>query len=140
MKTKNYTIIDHTADMGIEVTGPSKKDLLQNAAVAFCDLICDVDSIQPKKERKIEIYRKTDEELLQAFLSEILFLFETNEELYVKVDIVELTPKGLKAMVYGEKLDYNRHQIKTGIKAVTYHQLKVEQIGDEWKTRIIFDV
>lgn len=46
----------------------------------------------------------------------------------------------LKAITYGEKLDLNRHQVRAEVKAVTYHQLKVEHKGGEWIAEVIFDV
>ena len=40
----------------------------------------------------------------------------------------------------GEKLDFKRHRLKTEIKAVTYHQLKVQKVKDTWQAEVIFDV
>lgn len=153
--TSKYRVIDHTADMGIEVEAASIKELFKNAGEAFCDIICDQPIIGTKIEKKIKIQKKTIEELLQAFLTELLYLFDTERELYSEVVIKNIrvgallaAPKLgarqgaplLDAILRGEKIDPNRHKIKTGIKAVTFHQLKVEQRGGKWHARIIFDV
>jgi SHS2 domain-containing protein len=46
----------------------------------------------------------------------------------------------LLATVHGEPLDPSRHPIDTEIKAVTYHQIAVEQTNGRWQTRVIFDL
>ena len=46
----------------------------------------------------------------------------------------------LTATVGGETLDPSRHPIDTEIKAVTYHQIAVEQVGGHWQARVIFDL
>jgi len=140
MKLKFYKVIDHTADLGIEINASTQQELFQQAALAFCDLICDFQTIQAKAVRTIKIQKRNIEELLQAFLSELLYNFEVEHELYSKIKIEDFSNNGLSAIVYGEKLDLERHEIKTGIKAVTFHQLKIEKIENKWHARIIFDV
>lgn len=149
-----YKIIDHTADIGIEVSADTKEELFCKAARAFCDLICDRKQVRPLVERKVAVIRDNPAHLLQALLNELLYLFETKHELYSEVVRIKFHKEGpvpsdsaaggrvegLTAVVCGEKIDPKRHEIKTGIKAVTYHQLNVWQEGDKWKARVIFDV
>lgn len=154
-----YTLIDHTADTGIEIQAESLEALFQVAGEAFCDLICDRETIGTKIERKISITAKNLEELLHAFLNELLFLFDSEHFLFSGVQI-KLSPPSpgppvrsggppsptrgegirLTALLEGEKIDPKRHKIKMGIKAVTWHQLKVWKKGKTWKGRVIFDV
>lgn len=140
MASNFYQIIDHTADIGIEVTADTREELFAKAARAFCDLICDCKTIKRKVERKLAVIRPDSASLLQGFLNELLYLFETKHELYSSVVRIRFQDNGLMAVVCGEKIDPKRHEIKTGIKGVTYHQLRVWQEGDEWKARVIFDV
>lgn len=135
-----YKLIDHTADLGIKVFGSSKQELFQNAALAFCDLICDRTTVQPVVERRLKCQRPNDEELLHAFLSELLYYFDTNHELYSKIEIEEFKTGKVAAKIYGEKIDPQKHDIKTGIKAVTYHLFKIEEVKNKWQAQIIFDV
>jgi SHS2 domain-containing protein len=46
----------------------------------------------------------------------------------------------LHVSMQGESFDPSRHTSRGEIKAVTYHQLTVEKVSQEWRTRIIFDV
>ena len=50
MTPKPYTLIDHTADLAIEVIGSSFTELMENAGFALFDIICNPDEIAPKKE------------------------------------------------------------------------------------------
>ena len=44
------------------------------------------------------------------------------------------------ATAKGQPIDQSRHTLYTEIKAVTYHQLKVQKIEHGWIARVIFDV
>jgi SHS2 domain-containing protein len=44
------------------------------------------------------------------------------------------------AQLQGEPYDSDKHQLKTEIKAVTYHGLSVEKTVRGWKAKVIFDV
>ena len=46
----------------------------------------------------------------------------------------------LEATAAGEPYDPERHPVKIAIKAVTYHQLAVEQTASGWRARVIFDI
>jgi SHS2 domain-containing protein len=46
----------------------------------------------------------------------------------------------LEATVWGEKYEEGRHPIKTLIKAVTFHQLQIEEENGNWKAQLIFDL
>lgn len=135
-----YTLIDHTADTGIELEAPTLQDLFTQAALAFCDLICDIDSVAATDSSHISVKAETPEQLFQKFLSELLFYFDSEYRLYSKIQIESFSEKELSALIAGEKVDKSRHEIKLGIKAVTYHQLKITKKGKTWKARVIFDV
>jgi SHS2 domain-containing protein len=46
----------------------------------------------------------------------------------------------LRAVVKGEPFQEGVHVIKTGVKAVTYHQIEVRQENGRWRAQIIFDL
>lgn len=137
---KSYTLIDHTADMGIEVTASSKEELFKLAGEAFCDVVCDLPSIAKRVARHLTIKKNSIAELMQAFLSELLYLFDTEHILYSGVEVSRVTSHELEVILTGEMIDSKKHQVKTGIKAVTHHQLTVEKRGTKWHARVIFDV
>jgi SHS2 domain-containing protein len=46
----------------------------------------------------------------------------------------------LEAKILLEPFDADFYDLKSEIKAVTYHELKVENIRNQWQAKIIFDV
>jgi SHS2 domain-containing protein len=71
----------------------------------------------------------------------LLYEVETNHLLYDEVEITQLTPQLIAATLYGGEIDFERSQASEEIKAVTYHELRVEQLPDTtWRATVIFDV
>lgn len=147
---KKFKIIEHTADVGIEAYGRNLNELFANAAYGMFSIITNLDKIGEKKIVKIEISQSTLEDLIHSWLDELLFRESVDEILFRKFD-VQISLNNFKqkfklvGKAFGEKFDSKKHHLKTEIKAVTYHQLKIEKIpkrkaGSIYKTRVIFDV
>jgi protein archease len=138
---QNYKIISHTADIGIEVTGKTKKELFARAAAAVFDLMVSPDNVEEKDQKNISVEGEGPEDLLINFLREVLFLFNGEGWLARSCRIIKLTEKSIAAEMKGEPFTPEKHQIKTEIKAVTYHQFSVKKNSHgDWQARIIFDV
>ena len=137
---RGYEYIEHTADIGIRVYGRELKELFANAARAFSDILVEPESIQPSLQKQVMVESRGWERLLVTWLSELLYLFEVDQWLFREYDILSLDENRLEAACRGEHYDPDRHEIKTGIKAVTYHQLSVQRVNDIWEATIIFDV
>ncbi|MEF8832545.1 MAG: archease [Candidatus Thermoplasmatota archaeon] len=131
--------MDHTADVGIHAYGDGLEEVFEETAKAMFGIITDIDKVKKKKERKVEIESENFESLLVNFLSELIYLHEVHNELYSEFDlnIEEEDLIRLTASVQGEKIDLERHDMDTAIKAVSYHELSIDSEGD---IRIIFDI
>ena len=137
---KRFELLDHTADIGIMVYGEDLKSLFQNAAEAFFHLITDLKKIKLRTERKIEIGEESLERLMVDWLSELLYLYDVEHLLFKRFNVESVGKEGLKAKVKGEFFQEGVHMIKTGVKAVTYHQIEVRQEREGWRARIIVDL
>lgn len=137
---QRYEFINHTADLGIRVSGPSLEELFENAAWAMFDLIVDLDTVEVRDEAAIEIRGEQREELLADWLRDLLYRYNGHEYLLKEFKIENMSPRGLKAKVRGEKVDMSRHSLKREIKAVTYHDLEIRKLNREWQAQIIFDI
>jgi len=137
---KHFEILDHTADIGIIVYGEDLKSLFQNAGEAFFHLITDLKKVRLRTERKIEIGGESLERLMVDWLSELLYLHEVENLLFKRFNVESVGEEGLRAKVKGEVFQEEVHVIKTGVKAVTYHQIEVRQEKEGWRARIIFDL
>jgi len=138
----HYKFFDHTADIGVEVKGRTRKALFVNAAHALCDVM-----IENKTGRKASRRQKTIivegadiADLLINFLRELLDLFNGEQFVTDGCEIIKFTNKELQARLTGETFNNKKHLIKTEIKAVTYSGAKVERIKTGWRARVIFDV
>jgi SHS2 domain-containing protein len=138
----NYKFFDHTADIGVEVTGRTRKELFVNAAETLFDVMIESKTGEKsaKQHKKITIEGADVADLLINFLREILYLFNGEKFITGDCEIIKFTDKELQARLMGESFNNKKHLIKTEIKAVTYSGLKVEKVKAGWKARIIFDV
>jgi len=137
---EKYILIDHTADIGIDVFGASLQKLFANAAFALFDIITDLSKVEGKVEYKISISGIDKEQLLVNWLQELLYLHDVRNILFNDFCIVDITDTQLNATVRGDVICDDKHVIKTEIKAVTYHCLSVIRENDCWKARVIFDL
>ncbi len=136
---KDFEIIDHTADVGVIAYGADINQAFANAARALFSLITELDSVEEVVYRDIELTASDEESLLVQWLNELIYLFDVENIIFKKFDIIKLDNTRLKARSYGEKVDSSKHKLKTGVKAATYHMLKVDR-GDGCKVQVLFDI
>ena len=136
---KDFEIIDHTADVGIAAYGADMSQAFANAARALFSLITELDDVAEVLHRDVELTATDQESLLVEWLNELIYLFDTENIIFKRFDITQLNHTQLKARSYGEKVDKSKHKLKTGVKAATYHMLKVDK-GDVCKVQVLFDI
>jgi SHS2 domain-containing protein len=83
-----YRILDHTADIGVEVHGATLADLFSQAAFALVDLLTDRGALTGETERIIRVEGADLEDLWINYLREILYQF--NGESFLLKDIPEI--------------------------------------------------
>jgi SHS2 domain-containing protein len=89
---------------------------------------------------EVEVEAPDQEALLVDWLNHLLYLYDTKGFLAREIEILEIAATRLKARLAGEELDLQRHIVKTGVKAATYHYLALARKDDGWEARIIFDL
>ena len=136
---KDFEIVNHTADIGIIAYGADVNQAFANAARALFSLITELDNVEEVLYRDIVLTATDQESLLVEWLNELIYLFDTENIIFKRFDITQLNNTQLKAIIYGEKVDSSRHKLKTGVKAATYHMLKVDK-GDGCKVEVLFDI
>ena len=140
MKKPNYKLLDHTADFGIEVTSEDDKSLFEKTALAMFDLIVNTTVLVGMNKHDLHLQGSDRCDLMVNWLRELLYLFNGQKKLVKSVKVHAISQKKLSATVTYDAFDPSTHEIRTEIKAVTYHQIKVEQTSKNWIARIIFDV
>ncbi len=135
-----FRILEHPSDLGIEAMGPTLPRAFENAAAGMMSVILDISSVQARGSRTIELGGTDYGQLLVRWLSEILYLYDGQQFVGKEFGIVELTPTALRGTVRGEDLNSARHTPRLDVKAVTYHQLAVEQDEAGARVRVFLDI
>jgi SHS2 domain-containing protein len=138
-RAQDFETIDHTADIGVIVHGRDLGETFANAARAMFSLITDLTNVDEATCREIQVSAEDIEGLLVAWLDELIYLFDVEGIIFKRFEVAAITATELTASSYGEKLNPLRHELKMGIKAATYHMLRVEE-DDGFTARVIFDV
>lgn len=139
-----YKIIDHTADIGIEVHAENLSELFIKAAEAEFDLMFSAKNSRtmPVIDVPISIEADSVDQLMVKWLQELLYIFESRRLVLSKFFIDEIGEKRLFGAAKGLKFDPAKHEQKLSIKAVTYHIIEVAQDPAEhtWHAKVIFDI
>ena len=134
-----WELIDHTGDIGLRVRAPSFELLLAESARGMFEQIADLSGVRLQLEEVVVVEAEEPGELFRAWLAELLYKFSADGRIYVDFDVT-LEPGRVRGRVRGERYDPARHPLRTELKAVTYHQLRVAQEKDGWIAQVIFDV
>ncbi|MCX6029817.1 MAG: riboflavin biosynthesis protein RibF [Chloroflexi bacterium] len=131
-----WTELSHTADWAVRVIGDSQRQLFARTAAAMY-LLQGADPSRPiTLARAVQVEASNPPELLVAWLNRLLLGQELDEAMYTRFEIHELSATGLAGVAYG----YSGAPAHTGIKAVTYYDLSVEETGAGWEATVTFDV
>lgn len=136
---RGFELIEHTAEVGIRAWGGDLREAFAEAARGMFSLMVDLDAVDERESRRVEVTAEDREDLLVRWLNELLFLVDTEGLVFRAFDIERLGERELAATARGERLDPARHLPLTGVKAATYHQLLVEA-GPPARVAVILDV
>ena len=133
-----------TADIAFEATGRDLPELFTTAADATMNVMIDnLDAIESRETRQIELSNDSIEMLLFDFLQELIY-FKDARRLLLRALETQLEQKGeayvLKAKVAGERLDDTRHQQRADVKAVTLHGFSVKKQDGGWIAKVLLDI
>lgn len=148
---KSFQILEHPSDVRVKAQGKNLPQLFQNAALGMMAVVRGRvsrlsgipqkagKSLPPQREkvkREIKAEGIDNETLLVNFLSEIWFQASTNRETYDKVEIINLKPNQISAILEG----YPIERFELEIKAVTFWDLKIEEKEGFFETTVTFDI
>ncbi len=134
-----YEQFEHTADIGVRANGKDLEEAFAEAAKGLFSVMTDIEKVDSVGEYHIEMSARDHEELLVDFLSELVYLFEVESLLFseFEVDIKSNDEKTLLVKARGERIDHDKHELKKAVKAVSYHDIKVDPKGE---IQVILDV
>jgi len=143
-KTGKFEFLEHTADILIAAHGQTLEEAFENAALAMFEVMTDTAKINPTQEDAVEVEAEDEYALLYSWLEALLVKFEVNGMLFSKFTVTSLqdNPDGfkLKANVWGEKYNSEKHPQKVAVKAVTYHRMEIIKEIDQVTLEFILDI
>lgn len=135
-----FRLLAHTADIGLEATAPTPSELFVVAARGLRTMLFGITPAESSLRLEVWLEAGNVSELLVAWLNEILCFCEMTRLVPAEFEVVELTGRTLHAFVTGEPFDEGRHSVERTAKAVTYHQLVVEERDKGWYARVYIDL
>ena len=132
------------SDAAFEAFGDTVEALFKAAAEATMNVMVeDLEKIENRERRRIEVEDDAYDMLLFQFLQELIF-YKDSERLLLRVEEIEIERKNgnfrLSAEAFGEELDPERHELNVDVKAVTLYRLSVEETSHGWKAIVILDI
>ncbi|HEY9785858.1 MAG TPA: archease [Candidatus Obscuribacterales bacterium] len=138
-----FEILDHPADMGFRAWSPSLDDLFAQSALALTSTLTDCGQIANERAQTVDLSAPDLETLMYNWLSEILFLFDGDGLLLGKYQVTISDRDGgkaLSAVLSGEGYDSRKHEIRTYVKAITFHQMRIELRESQWSATVFLDI
>ena len=127
------------ADIAFEAYGKTLNEVFENSAYAFFDMTCNPKTIKNKIKKVIKLKDKDEKNLLYNFLSELVFLKDSKQLIFNKVKVL-IKDNKLKAVLYGDKIDYEKQELRNDIKAITLHLFNLEKTKDNYKATVVVDI
>jgi SHS2 domain-containing protein len=137
---KRYRLTPRQSELAVRVSGDSQADLFANSAFALFDVMTDLDKVDIKDRIALEVEGGDRDDLMVNWMRELLYLYQGSGYLLKAFHIREAKETQVKAEVSGEKIDPDRHEMKTEILAVAYHQSRMQKTGDQWIAQLIFEI
>jgi SHS2 domain-containing protein len=137
----SFEYLEHTADVMFRAYGETAEEMLSNAASALFKAMVDPASIAAVKKWTVELEGSDLDDLAYQWLSEIIFLFETESAVFSTFS-VRLEQHGamkLYGEIGGERIDLARHAFDNEVKAVTRHKFGIKK-NQLWCIQVVLDV
>ncbi|MCS6859526.1 MAG: archease [Abditibacteriales bacterium] len=136
---ERFEFIEHTADVGIRAYGRTLSELFGNAALGMFSLIADLSQVTPTEDVTVEVEAADRESLLVAWLTELIYHYETKRLLFSEFFVQECSGTWLRGVARGQRFQPGEIEILRHMKAVTYHGLEVAEKDGVWTAQVIFD-
>ncbi len=136
--------IGHTADVALRVWARDREGLFRQAALGLLRLLTDPSRVRPVESSEVALAGLDLEELMVTWLNEILYLHDVGRRRWAQVERVRIEEADegfrLTAALAGEVYDPDRHPSGVGVKAATYHGLRIDpRASDGYDLVIVLD-
>jgi SHS2 domain-containing protein/dienelactone hydrolase len=134
-----FQLMPHTADVMVSAWGSTLEVCLTEAAIGLVSSFAEVGDVAPEDRVEFTCQPGPDSELLVELLDEVIYAIDAWDVVPVRVD-VRRTGEGGLAGEFGVVERGNVRVVGPAPKAVTRHELSVEQQDSTWRCRVVVDV
>ena len=128
--------IEHTADIRLRITAPTREDLFREAVRGTIALLRP-EKGERKVQREVVVEAVDPTVLLIDFLNEALSNAHAQSEAYDDVIFLSFSDRRVTARFLGAQAT----AFGADVKAVTYHEAEIRQNANgEWSTVIVYDI
>jgi SHS2 domain-containing protein len=138
---KRFEFVDiTTADVAFDAYGKDLNELFANAALAMFEVMINTKQVKTKIEKEIKVDGDDLVSLMFNWLNALL-IYVDGENIAFSKFIVKVDDKkfNLDAICKGEIINNKKHEMRTAVKACTYHKLEIKK-DSYWKARVILDI
>jgi len=139
MAARDFEVLEHPADIGFRAFGDTLPELFARSAVAMLSIAGDPLAAEPRDEYPLHVESGDREALMVDWLSEVLYWFDGKRIAFREFRVNEFCDTAIHAAGMGEPRT-QRHRSRLIVKAVTYHQLKIEQRDGLWTAEVYLDI
>jgi SHS2 domain-containing protein len=132
-----FEILEHTADVGVRAFGPSVESVFEQATRGLLD-ITGAGRSGTGEVVEIDVEAADLGALLVYWLEEVLYLQDARDSVVGEVTIDSVTGTNARGRVTIASREEDLEG--TAVKAITYHQLRVERQDAGWVAVVYFDI
>jgi SHS2 domain-containing protein len=135
-----HRVLPHTADTGVEATAASLPALMGELATGMFGLIATIEPSAAERWIEMRVESASLEDLVVDTLSELVYHSEAEDLIFCDFE-VDMQPDTLAVTVRAGGVPVGAVEPDgPPIKAVTFHQLVVEERDGGWFAQVYFDV
>jgi SHS2 domain-containing protein len=139
-----FSVLEHSGDLRIRAEGHDFLEALAHASLGVLSQMVPPEEVEEVQEVSIQIAGETPSKQAIAFLNELIFLAYGRHWIAKRVKSLTACSRTdcreLEATLTGEPVDFSRHEFRYDIKAVTYHDFKIEQLADKTVIEFVCDL
>jgi protein archease len=140
MEAPFFEVLEHPADIGFRAYGDTLPALFVHSALAMLSIAGDLSFVEPREGFSVSAAGADRESLMVAWLSEVLYWYDGKRVAFRDFRVLDLSDSGINAIGIGEPRDPLRHPAHVIVKAVTWHQLKLELRHGIWLAEVYLDI
>jgi SHS2 domain-containing protein len=142
---REFSILDHTADVMIEGVGKSIEEAFESIALALINVMINHNNITAKSKikDKIQVRTKNIEDVLIDFLNKLIFLKDVKKFVFsdIKVKISQDDEVFVVEFeLFGDYYNSGNYDFEVDVKGASYSGLEIKELNGKYVCRCIVDV